>query len=43
MRKVWKVLSHILGSGVEAELMAQRRAAAQLDRALRDAIGEAGR
>ena len=43
MGKVWKALAQAFGSGVEAELRAHRRAAAQLDRALRDAIGEAGR
>ena len=40
MRKVWKVLAEAFGSGVEAEMRAQRLAAAKLDRALRDALGE---
>ena len=43
MRKFWEAMAHAFGSGVEAELRAQREAARQLDRALRDALGEARR
>ena len=43
MRKVWEALTLAFGSGLEAEMRAQRRAAQQLDRALRDALGETGR
>ena len=43
MRRIWMALVRAFGSGVEAELDAQRRAAAQLDRALRDALRGAAR
>ena len=43
MRRFWLVLRDALGSGVEAEMRAQRRAAAELDQVLREASRGMGR
>lgn len=43
MERVRRLLAHAFGSGLEIERNAQREAALKLDRALRDALGEAPR